>query len=74
MFRYDVCKVFAVPAQSLRFAQCRVGAALMSAANVSGIPHSFVVDSAGVVKFQGHPADPNFEKAVAQVCRSRPPP
>ncbi len=47
----------------------------MSAANVSGIPHSFVVDSAGIVKFQGHPADPNFEKAVAQVCcgPSRPP-
>ena len=41
----------------------------MSAANVSGIPHSFVLDSAGVVKFQGHPADPSFEKAVAQVCR-----
>ncbi len=47
--------------------RCRVGGALMSAANVSGIPHSFVVDSAGIVKFQGHPADPNFEKAVAQV-------
>ena len=46
---------------------CRAGHALMSAANVSGIPHSFVVDSAGVVKFQGHPADPAFEQAVKQV-------
>ena len=43
----------------------------MSAANVSGIPHSFVVDAAGIVKFQGHPADPAFEQAVKQVCCGR---
>ena len=46
---------------------CRVGQELMAAAGVSGIPHSLVVNRAGVIKFSGHPADPAFMSAVREV-------
>jgi len=45
----------------------RVGGALMQAAGVSGIPHSFVVDSEGVIQFSGHPGNPSFAAAVRKV-------
>lgn len=38
----------------------------MSAANVSGIPHSFVVDATGIVRYSGHPAQPQFAAAIQQ--------
>lgn len=43
---------------------------LMVQAGVSGIPFAVVIDAAGVVRFQGHPADPQFEKTIKQVCES----
>ena len=46
---------------------CRVGQELMAAAGVSGIPHSLVVDRAGVIRFSGHPAAPAFMTAVREV-------
>ena len=46
----------------------RAGQVLMSAARVSGIPHAFVLDDKGIVQYHGHPADPQFERAVKQVC------
>lgn len=42
----------------------------MQAAGVSGIPHSFVVDSEGVIQFSGHPGNPSFAAAVRKVCVS----
>ncbi len=44
------------------------GQQLMAAAKVSGIPHAFVVDRDGVVRFGGHPMDPGFEAAIKKVC------
>lgn len=32
-----------------------------------GVPHSLVVDRAGVIKFSGHLADPAFMSAVREV-------
>ena len=46
----------------------RAGQVLMAAAHLSGIPHAFVLNDAGVVRYHGHPAHPEFEKAVKQVC------
>ena len=46
----------------------RAGQVLMAAARVSGIPHAFVLDDEGIVRHHGHPADPQFERAVRQVC------
>ena len=46
----------------------QAGQVLMSGALVSGIPHAFVVDSEGVVQYHGHPASPEFERAVQKVC------
>ncbi|CAL5228256.1 g11358 [Coccomyxa viridis] len=48
----------------------RAGQVLMSAARVSGIPHAFVLDDKGIVQYHGHPADPQFERAVKQVVAS----
>ncbi len=45
----------------------QAGQVLMSGALVSGIPHAFVVDSEGVVQYHGHPASPEFERAVQKV-------
>ena len=39
----------------------------MAAARVSGIPHAFVVDAEGIVRYHGHPAAPEFEQAVKKV-------
>ena len=44
-----------------------VGQQLMTAAGVTGIPCALVVDSQGIVRFCGHPADPAFEAAIRQV-------
>ena len=46
----------------------RAGQVLMAAAHVSGIPHAFVLDDEGVVQYHGHPANPEFERIVKQVC------
>ncbi len=43
------------------------GQQLMAAAQVSGIPHAFVVDRGGIVQYSGHPMDPQFEAAVQGV-------
>ena len=37
---------------------------LMGPAGVRGIPHAFVVDTAGIIRYSGHPADPQFNTAV----------
>lgn len=50
----------------MRLSVRRVGQALMQAANVSGIPHSFVVDATGTIRYSGHPAQPAFAAAVQQ--------
>ena len=47
-----------------------VGQQLMTAAGVTGIPCALVVDSQGIVRFCGHPADPAFEAAIQQVHHS----
>lgn len=39
---------------------------LLGPAGVRGIPHAFVVDAAGIVRFSGHPADPQFATVVEQ--------
>lgn len=39
----------------------------MATAQVSGIPHSFVVDREGLIQFSGHPADPAFVAAIRKV-------
>ena len=55
------------PLNCMHAAQVAVGhpgQQLMAAAQVSGIPHAFVVDSSGTVQFSGHPMDPGFEAAV----------
>lgn len=46
----------------------RAGQVLMAAARVSGIPHAFVLDDEGIVRYHGHPASPQLERAVSQVC------
>ena len=43
---------------------------LMAAAKVSCVPHSFVVDQDGVVRFSGHPMDPGWEAFAPAACRS----
>jgi hypothetical protein len=40
---------------------------LMGAAGVSGIPHAFVVDRAGIIRYHGHPAEPRFAAALQEV-------
>jgi hypothetical protein len=35
-----------------------------------GIPHSVVFDTSGKMTFEGHPADPDFEKAVKKALKS----
>ena len=35
-----------------------------------GIPHSIVFDPEGKMTFEGHPADPDFEKAVKKALKS----
>ena len=45
----------------------RAAQVLMAAARVSGIPHAFVVDAGGIVRYHGHPAAPDFEQAVKKV-------
>eukprot|EP00730_Choanoeca_flexa_P003676 TRINITY_DN11472_c0_g3_i1.p1 TRINITY_DN11472_c0_g3~~TRINITY_DN11472_c0_g3_i1.p1 ORF type:complete len:195 (+),score=45.61 TRINITY_DN11472_c0_g3_i1:129-713(+) len=42
---------------------------LMMPANARGIPHAFLIDHAGVIQYSGHPADPNFEAVVSDLCR-----
>jgi len=41
-----------------------VSSAYMGGYGVSGIPHAFVIDMNGNVSWHGHPADPEFEKAL----------
>ena len=40
-----------------------VESGLLGPAGARGIPHAFVVDSQGVVKWHGHPMEPGFEGA-----------
>lgn len=42
--------------------------ALMGAAQVSGIPHAFIVDSSGIVRHHGHPMEPKFAQVLEAVC------
>eukprot|EP00195_Chlamydomonas_chlamydogama_P012350 CAMPEP_0202906278 /NCGR_PEP_ID=MMETSP1392-20130828/38079_1 /ASSEMBLY_ACC=CAM_ASM_000868 /TAXON_ID=225041 /ORGANISM="Chlamydomonas chlamydogama, Strain SAG 11-48b" /LENGTH=213 /DNA_ID=CAMNT_0049594703 /DNA_START=25 /DNA_END=666 /DNA_ORIENTATION=+ len=37
---------------------------LMNAAGAHGIPHAFIVDRSGTIRFSGHPADPSFSSAL----------
>jgi hypothetical protein len=39
---------------------------LLGPAGVRGIPHAFVVDAAGFIRYSGHPADPQFATVVEQ--------
>jgi hypothetical protein len=43
-------------------------AALLGAAGVSGIPHAFVLDSSGTIRYHGHPMEPRFAQALEAVC------
>lgn len=45
----------------------RVSGQLMGAAQVTGIPYAFVVDREGVIRYNGHPADPQMDAVVKQV-------
>uniref|UniRef100_A0A7R9V5A6 glutaredoxin-dependent peroxiredoxin n=1 Tax=Chlamydomonas euryale TaxID=1486919 RepID=A0A7R9V5A6_9CHLO len=47
---------------------------LMTAAHATGIPHAFIVNRAGVIKYSGHPADPKFEAALQEVAGAAAPP
>ncbi|KAL4418880.1 hypothetical protein ABPG77_010049 [Micractinium sp. CCAP 211/92] len=46
----------------------QAAAALMGAAQVSGIPHAFIIDGAGVVRHHGHPMEPRFAQMLDSVC------
>ncbi|KAL4443316.1 hypothetical protein ABPG75_011053 [Micractinium tetrahymenae] len=46
----------------------QAAAALMGAAQVSGIPHAFIIDSGGVVRHHGHPMEPRFAQMLDLVC------
>lgn len=46
----------------------RVSGQLMGAAQVTGIPYALVVDRGGVIRYNGHPADPQMDAVVKQVC------
>ncbi|GAX84376.1 hypothetical protein CEUSTIGMA_g11798.t1 [Chlamydomonas eustigma] len=39
---------------------------LMEKAKVHGIPHAFVIDLEGTIRYSGHPADAQFEKILHQ--------
>ncbi len=39
----------------------------MQLAQVSGIPHSFVLDSGGTIQYSGHPGSPDFLETVKKV-------
>jgi hypothetical protein len=39
---------------------------LLGPAGVRGIPHAFVVDTTGFIRYSGHPADPQFATIVEQ--------
>jgi len=43
---------------------------LMGPAGVRGIPHAFLVDGAGVLRYSGHPGQPQFTDAVEQCLNS----
>lgn len=47
----------------------RLAQGLMGAAGVSGIPHAFVIDRQGIIRHHGHPMEPKFAAAVAEVCQ-----
>jgi len=40
---------------------------------VKGIPTAFILDTSGVVTWQGHPMDPGFEKALEEQLTKTPP-
>ena len=42
---------------------------LMMPAQARGIPHAFLVDHEGVIRYSGHPGDPSFEATVTDLCR-----
>lgn len=44
-----------------------VSESYMGTYGVSGIPHSFIIDTDGKVTWHGHPMDPEFEKKLAEV-------
>ncbi|KAK9863410.1 hypothetical protein WJX84_008614 [Apatococcus fuscideae] len=46
----------------------KVSGELMGAAQVTGIPYAFVVDREGVIRYNGHPAEPKMDEVVRQVC------
>ncbi|KAK9806245.1 hypothetical protein WJX72_007129 [[Myrmecia] bisecta] len=50
-----------------------VGQKLMEFAGVTGIPHAFVVDKAGIIAYSGHPMQPEFKKAIDKVCSAAEP-
>jgi len=40
---------------------------------VTGIPTAFIVDTAGMITWQGHPMNPGFEKALEEQLTKTPP-
>ena len=40
---------------------------------VTGIPTAFIVDTAGMITWQGHPMDPAFEKSLEEQLTKTPP-
>eukprot|EP00055_Hartaetosiga_balthica_P018635 m.134990 g.134990 ORF g.134990 m.134990 type:complete len:208 (+) comp9796_c0_seq1:495-1118(+) len=42
---------------------------LMQPGGARGIPTAFIVDKDGVIQYQGHPADPNFEHTIERLLQ-----
>lgn len=51
-----------------------VGSATGREYGVRGIPHAFVIDLQGKIAWSGHPMDPAFERALAEVAKTVPAP
>ena len=42
---------------------------LLMPAGARGIPHAFLVDHEGVIRYSGHPAEPAFATMVQELCK-----
>eukprot|EP00056_Hartaetosiga_gracilis_P002886 m.57546 g.57546 ORF g.57546 m.57546 type:complete len:215 (-) comp11237_c0_seq2:1426-2070(-) len=45
---------------------------LMRPGGARGIPTAFLVDKNGIIRWQGHPADPKFESTISQLMAEAP--
>lgn len=49
------------------------GSEAMKTYGVNGIPHAFIVDTNGIVQWDGHPGMPAFEQAIEKAIEETPP-